>query len=45
MGKRTIPHTVPRKKGQRPIKKDMSHSTNTAKRHPNSKLVTSGAMK
>jgi len=45
MGKRTIPYTVPRKKGRRPIKKDMSHSTFTAKRHPNSKRVTSGAMK
>ncbi|MGYP000110626731 len=45
MGKRTIPHTVPRKKGARPIKKDMSHSTHTTKRHPNSKRVTSGAQK
>ena len=45
MGKRTIPYTEPRKKGQKPIKKDMSHSTFTAKRHPNSKRVTSGAIK
>ena len=45
MGKRTILHTVPRKKGARPIKKDMSHSTFTVKRHPNSKRVTSGTMK
>ena len=43
MGKRTIPHTVPRKRGQKPIKKDMSHSTFVVKRHPNSKRVTSGA--
>ena len=45
MGKRAIPYCVPRKKGARPIKKDMSHSTHVAKRHPNSKRVTSGAVK
>ena len=45
MGKRTIPHVIPRKKGQRASKKDMSHSTFTATRHPNSKRITSGALK
>lgn len=45
MGKRTIPYTQARKKGQPAIKKDMSHSTFTVKRHPNSKRVTSGAFK
>lgn len=38
MGKRTIPGIIV-KKGQPRYKKNMSHSTFTAKRHPNSKRV------
>ena len=45
MGKRNVPHVIPRKRGFKASKKDMSHSTHTATRNPNSKRVTSGALK
>ncbi len=38
MGKRSIPGIIV-KRGQKSLKKNMSHSTFTAKRHPNSKRV------
>ena len=38
MGKRSIPGIIT-KKGQPKVKKNMSNSTFTAKRHPNSKRV------
>jgi hypothetical protein len=39
MGKSMIPTAKKRVKGQPRFVKDMSHSTHTAKRHPNSKRV------
>ena len=43
MGKRNVPFvTVDRNKKQ--LKKNMSHATHTAKRHPNSKRVRNGAI-
>jgi len=38
MGKRSVPYIIT-KKGAPKVKKNMSHSTHTAKRHPNSKRV------
>ena len=39
MGMQMIPTAKKRVKGQPRFVKDMSHSTHTAKRHPNSKRV------
>ena len=44
MSKRNVPFIVThRNKVQ--LKKNMSHATHTAKRHPNSKRVTNGSIK
>ena len=43
MGKQMIPTAKKRVKGQRRFVKDMSHSTDTAKRHRNSKRVKQNA--
>ena len=44
MGKRAVPHVKTPKRGQKASKKNLSHSTFVAKRHPNSKRVTSGSV-
>ncbi len=44
MGKRTVPGIIT-KKGQPRYKKNMSHASFTAKRHPNSKRVRNGSIK
>jgi hypothetical protein len=45
MGKRNVPFIVTHKGKKLQLKKNMSHGTHTAKRHPNSKRVTNGSIK
>jgi len=44
MGKRAVPG-IKTVRGQPRFKKNMSHATFTAKRHPNSKRVLNGSIK
>lgn len=44
MGKRNVPF-ITSERNKKQLKKNMSHSTHTAKRHPNSKRVVNGSIK
>jgi len=44
MGKRNVPF-VTSERNKKQLRKNMSHSTFTAKRHPNSKRVVNGSIK